>query len=74
MDTNVIILFCNNADYFQKYNKNILLQNIFLCISFLVPCMMKQEMKIETVMNLVNKEYVTKWYINNLLSMSTKSI
>ena len=37
---------------FQKdSNKNVSMHNIFLCVSFLVSCITKKEMKLETITN-----------------------
>ena len=62
-------------------------KKIFLCVLFLAYCIMKQEMKAETLINLCNickhiiiyksifiSKYMVKHYINKIESMSSTEI
>lgn len=59
---------------FQKdYNKNILVQNIFLGNSFLVSWSLKKKKGLESLW-CYKKEFIAYYYIKKIISMSPMSI
>ena len=70
-----LIISCRNFDFKRLQKKNALIQNIFLCISFSVSCIVKKEIRnCYDKFCWIKKEQIANYNINQIFNMSSTPV